>query len=98
MSKAKRGSLKFYEREWMQAMLAKGKVKSGEAPPLVKALAQLSYENEALRKRVDIAERLLFAMTTGMVLGRDGSSHLLGCAIRDGDENECDCGSSPQKG
>lgn len=89
------GTLRRYENEWLRAFLASPK--SGEQLPHIKMLGQLSYENAQLRKRIDVAERLLFSMTTGMVLGRDGDKHLLGCSIREGEDHECDCGSAPQK-
>jgi len=93
--KPKGGSLAWFEQEWLRAGIQTPK--SGEVPPLYKMLAQLSYENKRLRERVDVAERLLFTMSTGMVLGRDGNKHLLGCSIREGAEHGCDCGSVPQK-
>lgn len=93
--KPKEGSLRWYENEWLRAFLQTPK--SGEMLPHIQMLAQLSYENKRLRERVEVAERLLFAMTTGMVLGRDGNKHLLGCSIREGESHGCDCGSVPRK-
>lgn len=89
------GSLRWYENEWLRAFLATPK--SGEQLPHIKMLGQLSYENAQLRRRIEVVERLLFTMTTGMVLGRDGNKHLLGCSIREGEDHGCDCGSVPRK-
>jgi hypothetical protein len=88
-----KGSLRWYENEWMRAFLHPPK--SGETPAIYKALAQLSYENAQNRKRIDVLEGLLFTMTTGMVLDRSGNQHLLGCSIREGAKGVCDCGSVP---
>lgn len=92
-NKPAEGSLRWYENEWLAAFLATPK--SGKQLPHITMLAQLSYENAQLRRRVEVAERLLFTMTTGMVLGRDGNPHLLGCSIREGERERCDCGSVP---
>lgn len=88
------GSLKWFENEWMRAFLATPK--SGEQLPHIKMLAQLSYENMRIRKRLETAESLLFTLSTGMVLGRDGNPHLMGCSIREGEGHACDCGSKPK--
>lgn len=92
----KEGSLRWFENEWLRAFLEAPK--AGEHLPHIKMLAQLSYENAQLRKRIGVAESLLFTMTTGMVLGPGGEKHLLGCSVREGDNHTCDCGSVPQKG
>jgi len=94
--KKQKQSIRSYEREWTKALSVVDKPKDGGALPFIKALAQLSYENQQLRRRMATAESLLFSMSTGMVLGRDGDEHLAGCSVREGNKT-CDCGSDPQR-
>lgn len=91
--KPAKDSVRWFESEWRSA-LDDGK----EGERLVKSLGQLSYENVGLRRRLDVVEGLLFAMSTGMVRGLDGNPHLLGCQIREGKHEKCDCGSVPAEG
>lgn len=97
MKKQKKQSIRAYEKEWAKALSVVDRPKDGGALPFVKALAQLSYENQRLRHRMATAESLLFTMSTGMVLGRDGDEHLAGCSVREGDDETCTCGSDPQR-
>ena len=97
MKKQKKQSLRSYEKEWTKALSVVDKPKDGGALPFIKVLAQLSYENQRLRHRMATAESLLFTMSTGMVLGRDGDEHLAGCSVREGDDETCNCGSDPQR-
>ncbi len=79
------GSIAWYEGEWKQ--MGKGKIPAA----FVAGLAQLSYENRQIRRRLDALE----AVSIAQVLGRveiQGNLHLLSCAKREDPKEECTCG------
>ncbi len=84
------GSLAWYKAEWA----AMGKHDLPEA--MIAGLAQLSYENRMLRRRVEALEACQLAAIFGKV-ERDGVLHLLECRKRDDPKAECTCGSLPQE-
>lgn len=81
-------SLAWYHAEWSKAL---GPRASQDA---VKELARLSYENKQIRRRLEAVEKVILAMTLGMV-EVDGARHLMHCAVRDG--KSCSCGAVGDK-
>jgi len=60
------------------------------------ALAQLTYGQKQIRKRLDSLEAIALAQVLGVV-EISGVMHRLSCAKRDERTNECDCGHAAAK-
>lgn len=87
--KPARESLAWYRSEWRKM--------AGKDIPMamIDGLAQLSYENKRLRRRVDDLERVALEMMLGIVNVR-GVKHLLSCAKIRNESARCTCGSQPE--
>lgn len=81
------GSLAWYRAEW--ATMSKDHLPEA----IIAGLAQLSYENKALRKRVEALEAFQLAQVFGRV--EHGVPHLPGCGKGDDPQASCTCGSLP---
>lgn len=85
-------SIAWYKAEW--AKMTKGIDVVSDA--FLTGLAQLSYENKHLRKRVSALEAILLAQMFGKVEIR-GDLHLIECAKRRDPDHICTCGSTPDE-
>jgi hypothetical protein len=85
-----KNSLAYFKQLWAEASVG------GSSKWVINALAQLSYENVAMRKRLAAVEAVLLAQMTGMV-ERQGNMHLLECDKRHFSSAACTCGSTPTK-
>lgn len=83
-----KGSLKAFEASWRQIL------ESGDKEARGKALAQLSYENAQLRRRLETVEGYLLTQALGLA-NIQGDNHLLECDKRQNGACECSCGSVP---
>ena len=87
-----RGSLAWLRAEWQRAF---GEHVTNSPPEgVLSALAQLSYENKQLRKRLEALEALQLAQIFGQVF-IGGTPHLMDCGKREAPERPCTCGSLP---
>lgn len=59
-----------------------------------RALGQLAFGQDRIRKRLDAIEAIELARTFGMV-SIGGDHHLLECSKRDDKEADCTCGAVP---
>jgi len=58
------------------------------------AMGQLAYAQKQIRKRLEALESMALAQVLGRVeIG--GDFHLLECAKRDNNDNQCSCGATP---
>jgi hypothetical protein len=90
--KLKPESIAWYKQEWLK--MTKGIDVVSDS--FLTGLAQLSYENKHLRKRVAALEAIMLAQMLGRVEIR-GDMHLMECAKRQDPEHACTCGSTPDE-
>jgi len=90
--KLKPESIAWYKAEW--AKMTKGIDVVSDA--FLTGLAQLSYENKNLRKRLAALEAITLAQMFGRVEIR-GDLHLIECAKRGDPDHICTCGSTPDE-